>query len=447
VMAKLNEKTVNSTKRLETNPKSISPSFSKRMKAVDFTKLSKKNDNFKKTIVVTKNGMSFNSLVMTKAEVLNSSNILYAHVHKTSRRCYIGITVMPARQRWAGGRGYLWGYFSAAINKYGWNGFSHHVLAFIKNSSDMNAAEIKAIRLAGGHKTNYTYNLTPGGDVVAENEKPIVGWNLKTGIKKKFKSGVAAAKFLQVKVSDMIGAVVRGKRSSTKGWFFAFAEDKSAHPPKLWGEALRVKRIEERFGSKVLAVHYKTGEKKAFTSQSAAAAALDVHQTAISHVILGKTLSAGGWFFSPEGKTRKLPLLYGAKATRKKRDRKIYAVNLITNQRRSFRNCSEADNTLELAAGSVSSVVTGSRASAGKWFFSYDPKLKPPSVYGGALVAKARSVAIEAENLKTGKVTRFASGKAASNVLGIHRSSISLVLNRKRKEVGGYAFRRVRSKK
>ena len=76
---------------------------------------------------------------------------------------------MEAGFRWKNGQAYRrHKRFGAAIRQQGWNAFDHYVLAFIDHRETMNEAEKQAIKMAGGHKSKFTYNSTPGGDVVAE---------------------------------------------------------------------------------------------------------------------------------------------------------------------------------------------------------------------------------------------------------------------------------------
>jgi hypothetical protein len=71
---------------------------------------------------------------------------------------------------------------------------------------------------------------------------------------------------------------------------------------------------------------------------------------------------------------------------------------------------------------------------------TYDETEVPPSEYKGSLIAKIRSKAVIAENLSTGESQRFDSAKLASEALGVHRSSISCVINGKAKSAKGYTF-------
>ena len=100
---------------------------------------------------------------------------VYCHTNKINGKKYIGKT-KDISCRWSGdGRGYLYSgltgkntVFSQAIQKYGWDNFSHEILADGLNSDEASELERQLIaeyrtnvRLYG---TQYGYNMTDGGD-------------------------------------------------------------------------------------------------------------------------------------------------------------------------------------------------------------------------------------------------------------------------------------------
>ena len=95
-----------------------------------------------------------------------------------------------------------------------------------------------------------------------------------------------------------------------------------------------------------------------------------------------------------------------------------------------------------LYRGAAAAVASGDRTSAEGWWFTYDEAGVPPTEYGGFLVAKHRSEAVIAETLSTGETQQYDSAKEASKITGVHRSSISLIINGKKLSAKGYTFRR-----
>lgn len=411
------------------------------MACIDFTHLSPKNSSYGKRIVTVANGAEFVALDMTFDQIRSATGVIYLHVHRDSQRCYVGITIMAAADRWNAGIAYRNNpRFGSAIKRHGWAAFDSYILAFGEDRDALSSAEVAAITAAGGHKSRYTYNLSPGGDMVAENDKPLVGVHLPTGETRNFKSGADAARLLGMSNADMPMAVARGERTSVADWWFRFEDHVDEQPPKQWGAILRIASVRQRQGRRVIAISYETGETHLFDTTSAAAAALGIEQSAVSAIACGEALSAADWWFKYEGDERELPTLRGSQATRAKRDRKVFAVNLKTGVRREFRNCTVADSELGIYKGAAAGVASGERSSATDWWFTYDPKAEAPTEYKGALVAKARSKPVVAVG-PDGIEQPFTSAKEAAAVLGISRSAICQVIGGKKHAAKGYRFR------
>jgi predicted XRE-type DNA-binding protein len=408
----------------------------------DFTYLSARNNKHPKKTVKVANQAEFVALDLSDAAILEARDVLYIHINKKNRKCYIGITIMRAGDRWDRGHAYrLNRRFGNSIKKWGWKTFEHHILAFIDDRDGMNQAEIKAICAAGGHKSKFTYNLSPGGDAVAENDKPLVGIFLETGQEKIFKNGLEAARHIGLTSPDAAMSVARNDRASAAGWWFRFIDDESANPPDLWGDKLKTSQVRKARERKLKAIKYDTGEERYYASVSKAAEAFALKQSTISGAASGKYQSAKGWWFCFLDDDREMPSTFGDQTTREKRDKKVYAVNLESGERREFRNATVASAGLGLYSGAASGVLLGSRTSAAGWWFTYDLSEKPPTEYKGTLVAKYRSKAVIAEHIETGQTQYFDSAKLASEALNIQRSSISSIINGKRKSAKGYIFR------
>lgn len=413
------------------------------MQLIEFAHLSKRNEIYPKKTVRVANGAEFVYLDIPHQDKLNAANVLYLHLNREALKCYIGITIMRAGDRWGGGVPYRNNRrFGNAIKNHGWESFDSYILAFAEDREALNAAEVLAIAAAGGHKSKFTYNLSPGGDQVAENDKPIVGVYLPTGEARYFKSGADAARKLGLGGVDYPMNVARGEMFSVKDWWFRFEDDTTSKPPELWGEALRLQKMRELNSKPLVAINYKTGKVRHFSTQQIAADDLGVNQSEVCAVASGNSHSAGGWWFRyEEDDSRLMPTSFGTLATRQKRDRKVYAVYLKTGERQEFRNCTVADHDLAIHIGAAASVASGERISAHDWWFTYDPNQIPPKVYKGDLVAIARSKAVIAEKLVDGSLLRFDSAKAAAEALSMSRSMICMVIKGKRRSAKGYTFR------
>ena len=412
------------------------------MKAISYLHLSKKNNNYPTQLIEVANGTQFKALKLPKEEIGKAMNVLYIHVNRENKRCYVGITEQEAWKRWFSGMAYKNNRrFGAAIKKYEWNQFDSYILAFGESRESLNQAEKDAIAAAGGHKSKHTYNLSPGGDMVAENDIPIVGVNLETGESKKFKSGSDAARKIGLKSTDMPMAVARGERTSVANWWFRYEADLDKQPPTIWGDKLRILEVQKKQSKNLIATSFKTKERRHYKTLDEAAKDLGVTKGLISGVARGKSTSANGWWIQFEGDKREMPKTFGSELRREKRDEKVYAINLYSSKKREFRNCTVADVELGLYKGAAASVASGQRTSAGGWWFTLKKIEKPPAKFQGSLVAEARSKSIYAIELATGKETRFASAKQAEEALGIHRSSISNIIRGKSKSSKGYYFK------
>lgn len=94
---------------------------------------------------------------------------VYVHVNKENSKKYVGLTSNSVKRRWANGAGYVrCTAFNRAIQKYGWDGFEHQVIAAGLTRSE---AEIEERRLIAKFKSNqaeFGYNLTSGGETNKE---------------------------------------------------------------------------------------------------------------------------------------------------------------------------------------------------------------------------------------------------------------------------------------
>jgi hypothetical protein len=107
----------------------------------------------------------------------------------------------------------------------------------------------------------------------------------------------------------------------------------------------------------------------------------------------------------------------------------VYAVNLKTGEKTMHRNATVAGKAFGIPQGSVSAILSGKRKSENGFWFTDDPDAEPPKHFGKASVRFHKEQPVMAIELKTRKRTPFVSAKAASEALGIARSSISRILN------------------
>ena len=89
---------------------------------------------------------------------------VYRHT-SPSGKVYIGITGSTAADRWKNGHGYRrQSYFFRAIQKYGWENFTHEIQYTGLAEQDAKSLEMKLIREHNSTDKMFGYNTTLGGD-------------------------------------------------------------------------------------------------------------------------------------------------------------------------------------------------------------------------------------------------------------------------------------------
>lgn len=90
---------------------------------------------------------------------------VYVHTNKANGKRYVGITSRLPEIRWKNGHAYKNStHFNHAIEKYGWDGFTHEILHEGLSHDDACSLEIYYINKWNLCNGNYGYNLTHGGE-------------------------------------------------------------------------------------------------------------------------------------------------------------------------------------------------------------------------------------------------------------------------------------------
>lgn len=91
--------------------------------------------------------------------------ILYCHTNKVNGKKYIGITSTKPEKRWQNGKGYCHNsYFYSAIQKYGWDSFSHEIWYTDLTVAEANELEIAMIEKYNSANREFGYNIDLGGN-------------------------------------------------------------------------------------------------------------------------------------------------------------------------------------------------------------------------------------------------------------------------------------------
>lgn len=89
---------------------------------------------------------------------------VYMHANRANGKKYIGITSQKPTRRWANGKGYCTQpHFFRAIEKWGWDGFTHEILFTDLTQEEANGIEILLIKKYKTQSQKFGYNLVSGG--------------------------------------------------------------------------------------------------------------------------------------------------------------------------------------------------------------------------------------------------------------------------------------------
>lgn len=179
---------------------------------------------------------------------------LYKHT-SPSGKVYFGITKQDLNQRWKYGSGYKDNvYFWRAIQKYGWNNFSHELIRDGLTREDAEALEIEYIGKYDSTNRDKGYNRAPGGHLlptISDETRKRMSENhadFRYGKSAKAKkvsqydkqSGKFIAEYSSVsEASDATGidieciaGVARGKHNSAGGYMWSYETAEELPPYK-----------------------------------------------------------------------------------------------------------------------------------------------------------------------------------------------------------------------
>ena len=116
----------------------------------------------------------------------DKSFIVYCHTNKINGKKYIGITSQTPEQRFRHGKGYKKSkYFNRAIQKYGWDNFTHEILYKDLTIEDAKEKEIELIKLFNTRDNDKGYNILAGGDLITGEYSPLYNTHLSEETKRK----------------------------------------------------------------------------------------------------------------------------------------------------------------------------------------------------------------------------------------------------------------------
>lgn len=94
----------------------------------------------------------------------NNTWTVYIHTCNVNQKSYVGITSKPPNIRWKNGEGYKTQVFYRAIQKYGWDNFTHKIIATNLTEQEAKQMEIMLIDKLKTLITQNGYNVSTGGE-------------------------------------------------------------------------------------------------------------------------------------------------------------------------------------------------------------------------------------------------------------------------------------------
>lgn len=229
--------------------------------------------------------------------------VIYMHKNKINGKVYIGQTCQnPPEKRWANGKGYSHNpYFTEAIEKYGWENFTHEILETLQTLDESNKAEQKWIKYFNSTNRNYGYNLSEGG-------KSNSGFKHSQKTIQKMKDSAFKRPVICLETQQVFSSITEaaqatnnmlnnirdcctGRQKTTKGLHWQFYDNKEKIKTIAEIEKNRNKTQCKAVICIELGIEYK--------SAAEAGRILNINNKNIGACCLGKRLTAGGyhWVF------------------------------------------------------------------------------------------------------------------------------------------------------
>lgn len=227
---------------------------------------------------------------------------VYCHTNKHNGKRYFGITGTTPKERWGNGRNYRSSrHFNFAINKYGWDGFTHEVIADGLTRDEACKMEKSLIEKYNTTDERYGYNLSTGGESGAagvtqrkedreKRSKSLKGRKFSEETRRKI-SEAAKGRTFSPETLEKMSAAKKGKPLSAE------------HVRKI-AEANRGKKMSDEAKSKIresrrgiMKPVYCFETDMVYESISEAARQLCIERTNLKATLKGKHKHCGGYHF------------------------------------------------------------------------------------------------------------------------------------------------------
>lgn len=156
---------------------------------------------------------------------------VYCHTNKTNGKKYIGCTSKRPNQRYGkNGVEYIRAKqkFGQAIEKYGWDGFHHDILAQVDSEEEAEELEIAFIEKYKTTENEYGYNVAKGGSLPAQRE--ICCYSTDGILLKKYKNVGEASNDTETNPSSII-TCCRNRNKTANNFIWTYNENNIAINP------------------------------------------------------------------------------------------------------------------------------------------------------------------------------------------------------------------------
>lgn len=348
--------------------------------------------------------------------------LIYKHTNKINGKCYIGQTCQKSEMRWNRGRNYDRAFkFGKAIDKYGWDSFTHEILEDnILTQKDANDREIYYIDYYDSFR--YGYNSTKGGNNGEHLGNEVLQISINGKVVGKFASTAEAERITGI-LAQNIGACLLGYSITAGGYFWA-------RPTDYFNQWTHPKSRKEK---PVICVE----TQQVYDSITQASEETRIGLSMISKCVLRKAITAGGyhWCFLFEYDDNWEPVVEKKKGGPTKA---IICVETLE----TYESITECSILTGISIQNLSqNCCIGKRTAKGKHYAyldEYDEKWLPAEIY---TTEKRRQVSTRKKAvfcIQTKEI--FSSATEAGEKMGINNRLISRCCSGELLKTNGYNF-------
>lgn len=374
---------------------------------------------------------------------------VYVHTCSINGKSYVGITSKKPERRWGtDGNGYKGQAFYSAIEKYGWDNFTHSVVAEGLTEEDAKIMEISLIECFGSHISKNGYNVTLGGDGYLGvdnhgNKNPMYG------------------KHHSDETKEKIRAIHKGKATRPAGWHHSEEAKKKMsdvhknRPPEFYDHLRNIDHVtalqkaKEKNMIPVCQYDRTLSLIKRFDCAMDAERETGVDHSAIASCCRHKSNTAGGYFWLYESDIYKIDemrsellfslnnknkLLYG---------KQILQFDLSLNLIGEYDSIHDASKITGVDRSGISDVCSGELKTSGGYVWRYRDSIEDIDSFRRSYIVDTRrrgKSVVQLDN-DMNVIAEYVSTADAAKSAGVSRTCIGKSCNGKQKSAGGYIWR------